>query len=79
MSAFRDSLSDDATRARYDVAIGEFAEVLAAARCARDELYAREGAAAVARAAYIPGVPTLMNSPSAGNASCSRPGTADRS
>lgn len=58
MSAFRDSLSPGA-RPRYDQAIGEAAEVFAAARRKRDDLYAAGGAEAVARAAYVPGGPSI--------------------
>jgi hypothetical protein len=58
VSAFRDSLPDDATRARYDVAIEAFAEVLAAGCDARDALYVEGGAAAVAEAAWVPGGPS---------------------
>lgn len=58
MSAFRDSLTDQA-RPLYDQAIGEFAGVLAEARRKRDELYAAGGAEAVARAAYVPGGPSV--------------------
>lgn len=59
MSAFRDALPDDATRARYDQAVNKAGDVLAAARRKRDETYAREGAIAVARAAYVPGGPSV--------------------
>lgn len=58
MSSFRDSLSPEA-RPRYDQAIGAAAEVFAAARRKRDELYAAGGAEAVARAAYVPGGPSV--------------------
>jgi hypothetical protein len=55
MTAFRDSLPDDATRDRFDVAMDGGGKVLASARRTRDELYAREGALGVARAAFVPG------------------------
>jgi hypothetical protein len=58
MSAFRDSLPDDATRARFDAAIEAFARVLAAGADERDELYMTGGAEAVAAAAYVPGGPS---------------------
>lgn len=58
MSQFRDSLSDQ-TRARYDEAVDGMASIFAAARRKRDELYAAGGAEAVARAAYVPGGPSI--------------------
>lgn len=54
MSAFRDSLSEQATPL-YDQAVSEAGKVLAAARRKRDELYQRGGARAVAEAAWVPG------------------------
>jgi hypothetical protein len=59
MSGFRDSLPDDATRERYDTAIGGFADVLAAGCDERDQEYMTGGSMAVARAAYVPGGPGL--------------------
>jgi hypothetical protein len=58
MSGFRDSLPDDTTRARYDTAIGGFADALAAGCDERDELYMTGGVEAVAEAAYVPGGPS---------------------
>jgi hypothetical protein len=58
MSAFRDSLSDQA-RPLYDQAIDEAGKVLASARRKRDEIYAAGGAEAVARAAFVPGGPSI--------------------
>ena len=58
MSGFRDSLPGDATRARYDTAIGAFATALAAGCDERDELYMTGGVEAVAEAAYVPGGPS---------------------
>ena len=58
MSHFRDSLSEQA-RPRYDAAVQAFGEQFAAARRKRDDLYQREGAIGVARAAYVPGGPSV--------------------
>lgn len=57
MSEYRDSLPDDATRARYDEAIAAAAKVLARARRERDMLAAAHGTRAVAEAAWYPGHP----------------------
>ena len=59
MSEFRDSLPDDATRARFDAAMDKFGQAFARARRKRDDLYAREGAMGVARAAFVPGGPSV--------------------
>ena len=59
MSTFRDSLPADATRARYDAAMEGFAGLLAAACDERDALYMTGGSMAVARAAFVPGGPSL--------------------
>jgi hypothetical protein len=59
MSDFRDTLPDDATRARYDAAMDGLGVVFAAARRRRDERYAAGGALAVAEAAWVPGGPDV--------------------
>lgn len=59
MSTFRDSLPDDATRARFDAAMGEAGQHFAAARARRDEAYAHGGAEEVARLAFVPGGPSV--------------------
>ena len=59
MSQFRDALPDDATRERFDAAMEGFAQVLAAGCDERDELYMRGGSMVVARAAFVPGGPSL--------------------
>ena len=59
MSAFRGDLPDDATRARYDAAMDDFAEAWAEAHERLMERYAAGGAMAVARAAHIPGGPSI--------------------
>jgi hypothetical protein len=55
VSAFRDSLPDDATRARFDAAMDDFAEAWAEAHEQLMERYATGGTAAVVEAAYVPG------------------------
>jgi hypothetical protein len=57
MSAYRDSLPDDATRVRYDEAVTAAAKVLARACYERDMLAATHGTRAVAEAAWYPGHP----------------------
>lgn len=58
MSQLRDSLSEQA-RPGYDAAVQALGNQFAAARRKRDELYQREGAMGVARAAYVPGGPSI--------------------
>lgn len=60
MSSRRDSLPDDATRARFDRAMDELGRTFAHARRQRDELYQREGSTGVARAAWVPGGPSIQ-------------------
>jgi hypothetical protein len=57
VSAYRDSLPDDQTRARYDEACARAGQVLAQARYERDLLAATAGTRAVAEAAWYPGHP----------------------
>jgi hypothetical protein len=57
VSAYRDSLPDNETRARYDQAITRAAQVLADACHERDLLAATHGTRAVAEAAWYPGHP----------------------
>src|SRR5713101_7162616 len=59
MSAFRDGLPDDATRARFDAAMDDFAQGLATAHDQLMERYETGGAMAVARAAFVPGGPSV--------------------
>jgi hypothetical protein len=57
MSAYRDSLPDEETRARYDDAILAAGRILAQASYDRDMLAATHGTRAVAEAAWYPGHP----------------------
>jgi hypothetical protein len=57
MSAYRDTLPDEETRARYDDACAKAGQVLAQARYDRDLLAATRGTRAVAGAAWYPGHP----------------------
>jgi hypothetical protein len=57
MSAYRDSLPDEETRARYDAAIAAAARIHVAACYEEDLLAATQGTRALAEAAYYPGHP----------------------
>jgi hypothetical protein len=59
MTAFRDSLPDDATRDRFDTAMGNFGQAFDTARRKRNEIYQSGGARAVAEAAWVPGGPSI--------------------
>jgi hypothetical protein len=57
MSAYRDSLLDDETRARYDEAIAAAARFHVRACLEEDLLAATQGTRALAEAAWYPGHP----------------------